>query len=340
MHQLKLGNKVFEGENNSYLFLDGSEVVLIDTGIPTPDIRSDLETGLGRHGLAFSDIDIVFLTHFHADHSGLAAQIQEASGATVYAHPNDAPMIEGDPNALADYRDRQLEYFERWKMPQEKRDALIEYMDSGPVYYAEEVATEPFEDGDRFDIGETELRVIHTPGHTSGLSSFELTDRNEVLTGDALLPVYTPNVGGADVRTERPLERYLETLERLAAFEFDRAWPGHRDVIDEPSDRARFIVAHHEERAYRVIRVLNTLGSADAWTVSAELFGELERIHILHGPGEAFAHLEHLVDRGDVVRDGDSYQITDDTRERFDARDDESWPLRPKARERSINTGN
>ncbi|MFB6082975.1 MAG: MBL fold metallo-hydrolase, partial [Halorientalis sp.] len=132
----------------------------------------------------------------------------------------------------------------------------------------------------------------------------------------------------ADVRVDRPLERYLDTLDRIADAEFDRAWPGHRDPIDDPTGRAEEIAHHHEERAYRVLRALDDLGPSTAWEVSAELFGELENIHILHGPGEASAHLDHLARAGDVERDGDgTYTLPADTRDRVRDREDGRWPL-------------
>ena len=50
-------------------------------------------------------------------------------------------------------------------------------------------------------------------------------------------------------------------------------------------------------------------GPATPWAVSADLFGSLSAIHILHGPGEAFAHLEHLRDAGVVARDGRTFEL-------------------------------
>jgi hypothetical protein len=124
-----------------------------------------------------------------------------------------------------------------------------------------------------------------------------------------LLPHYTPNVGGADVRVERPLANYLDTLERIINEGFVRAWPGHRDPIGDPAGRARDIITHHRERTENVLAVLREHGPATAWTVSAHLFGDLSAIHILHGPGEAYAHLEHLSAHGIVERTEERYRL-------------------------------
>jgi hypothetical protein len=37
----------------------------------------------------------------------------------------------------------------------------------------------------------------------------------------------------------------------------------------------------------------------------------LKEIHILHGPGEAWAHLDHLAHAGVVERDGHRYRLVD-----------------------------
>jgi len=148
-----------------------------------------------------------------------------------------------------------------------------------------------------------------------------------VFSGDTLLPVYTPNVGGADVRVDRPLEKYLRALRGMVDADYDRAWPGHRDPIADPTGRAQYIIDHHEERSWRVLDALDRTGPCDTWTVSAELFGELDSIHILHGPGESYAHLEHLEREGTVVREGREYRLADGVSDELAELEAERWPL-------------
>lgn len=330
VYQLSLKNANFEGKNNAYL-LSGSEVVLIDTGIATDETRKQLRAGLDRYGFSFEDIDDIFLTHYHADHAGLAGEIQEASGATVFAHPTDAELLEGETDAWNGLKELYLSLFEEWGIPREKREEVIVYKEGRPRRYSGDLLVEPIRDGDRFDIGGVKLEVLHTPGHTQGLSSFVMTESNEIFTGDVLLPVYTPNVGGADVRVENPLALYLDSLCRIIDQNFERAWPGHRHAIEDPTDRATFIIEHHAERAWKVVRILSELSEADAWTVSHHLFGELERNHILHGPGEAYAHLDHLTRLGDVERVKNRYRLLDEARARFEDRNSKTWPLQERS---------
>ncbi|WP_408956958.1 MBL fold metallo-hydrolase [Natrinema sp. 74] len=328
MERISLSNSAFEGDNNAYLFTAGAETVLIDTGDWMATTREQLEAALSERGLAFADVDRIFLTHWHHDHCGLAGEIQAESGADVYAHAADAALIEGDEDAWTAMYDRQKHYFEEWGMPEDRQEVLLERMTDGETTVEPPTVT-PFEDGETFAVGDTELEVIHTSGHAAGLSMFEaaIDGERQVFSGDALLPVYTPNVGGADVRVDRPLEKYLRALRGIVEAEYDRAWPGHRDPIDDPADRAQHIIDHHEERSWRVLDALDRNGPCDTWTVSADLFGDLDGIHILHGPGESYAHLEHLERADTVVRDGTEYRLADGVADRLAATDANRWAL-------------
>lgn len=383
MERISLSNHAFEGDNNVYLVDDGDETVLIDSGDRMDTTREQLVSALAEHGVAFADVDRIFLTHWHGDHTGLAGEIQAESGAEVYVHEDDAPLVRGDPDAWEEMFEIQERLFDAWGMPEEKQAVLLDRR-MGPDALGELPNVTTFQDGDVFTIdgedGDHELRVVHASGHAKGLCLFEFegdgvdsanggadadataddatgsdateddttgAGRREVFSGDALLPVYTPNVGGADVRVERPLEKYLRALRRIVEAEYRVAWPGHRDPIDDPADRAAYIIHHHEERARRVLDALDRLGPVDTWTVSAELFGELESIHVLHGPGESYAHLEHLERAGTVVREegtgdgaagGDGaasdgvdgvwqYRLADGMAEELESLAGDRWPL-------------
>lgn len=313
MDRITLGNDEFEGQNNAYVLADEDigELALVDTGIATPDVREDLRDGLADRGYAFEDVDDIVLTHFHVDHAGLAGEIQAESGATVYAHEADAPLVERDPDAIAAVDERRREYLDEWGVPDDAQAELLGFFETSSHIEGEAADVTPIEDGTILEVGGWTLETVHAPGHAAGLSCFEIGGSTDAFVGDALLPVYTPNVGGADVRVERPLENYLGTLRRIADRDYDRVWPGHRDPIDEPRERALEIVDHHRERTGEILGILQKHGPADAWRVSAHLFGDLEGIHIIHGPGEAYAHLDHLRHEGIVTVENDEYRLLD-----------------------------
>ena len=332
MKRIQLGNTVFEGENAVYL-LDGETTGLVDTGVALPEVREELEQALAEHGYEFADIDAIALTHWHPDHAGLAGEIQAAGGADVYVHAADAPLVDGTETPLTEDRDLQRAVFDRWGLPEPDRDRLTAFFDgvsAGLSGRPADVTT--VVDGDVVDVGGVALEAVHLPGHTAGLTGFAFDPREvpghepvrwetadgrgsgdpeELFTGDALLPKYTPNVGGADVRVDAPLAAYARSLVRIVERDVDAAHPGHRWRIDDPNRRAAVILDHHRHRTRRVLDVLADGGPATPWEVSAELFGDLVDIHILHGPGEAFAHLDHLADAGVVERDGNRYRLVD-----------------------------
>jgi len=331
MERVSLENEELEGANNVYLLDAGERTVLVDTGEPAHE--RTLRDALGEYGVALADVDDVLLTHWHPDHSGLAGTIHRAGDPTVRVHEADAPLVAGDEAAWREFSDGQDERLEAWGVPDAKREELLARRTAADVEaQSSPPAVTPFADGDAITVGESELTVVHTPGHTAGSVCVELDGGTsaragrEVVTGDTLLPDYTPNVGGTDARLDQPLDEYLGSLYDLVAADYERAWPGHREPIDDPTVRAHQIVAHHEQRAGEILEILERTGPAEVWTVCSELFGDLEAFHVLVGAGEADAHLAHLETQGDVERVGDRYRLAADVRGDLDDEVD-TWSL-------------
>ncbi len=111
--------------------------------------------------------------------------------------------------------------------------------------------------------------------------------------------------------SKNPLSAYLDTLTHIIEANYDRAWPGHGDVIETPAERAMEIRHHHRDRTEQVLDVLADYGSVNAWTMAGHLFGQLDGIHVLHGPGESYAHLEHLAKAGAVGRVENEYELVE-----------------------------
>jgi len=330
MKRISLENDELEGANNVYLFDADERTVLVDTGERSREQR--LREALAAEGVGLADVDDVLLTHWHPDHSGLAATVQQAGDATVRLHERDAPLATRDEDAWRDFLGTQHARLEEWGIPETKREELVteQRQEGGPDRPTlSSVAT--FAGGETITVGDRELEVLETPGHTAGSVCFAFEGNTaaggrEVVTGDTVLPNYTPNVGGTDTRMEHPLDSYLSSLHALAAGDYERGWPGHREPVTDPTRRAHEIVAHHEQRAGQILAILDRTGPADVWEVCTELFGKLERFHILVGAGEAFAHLAHLERQGDIERVDGAYRLVDAVREEFGEAVD-TWSL-------------
>lgn len=304
-----------EGTNSTYVLPDRG--VLIDPGPPGDDAWETLTTGLDEAGVALADVEHVVVTHWHMDHAGLAPRLGDAADATVHMHESDAPLLaEYGPERDARVR-RDARRLRSWGAPERVVEDVRESDTPSPV--PEEYPVTPHADGETL----AGLELVHTAGHTQGhLAIVAVEGASDTSTagdaghqaptdaeagtlflGDAVLPTYTPNVGGSDTRLADPLSAYLRTLADLEARAEDApaggVYPGHGASVDL-RDRIGVVREHHAERIDEILAVLAEFERATPWTVARELFGEMAGIHAKMGAGEAAAHLTYL-DRQGVV---------------------------------------
>jgi glyoxylase-like metal-dependent hydrolase (beta-lactamase superfamily II) len=298
-----------EGENSTYVLPERGLVV--DPGPPGASPWTTLTEGLRAAGLPVESVETVVVTHWHADHAGLAPRLAAAAGAELVLHRDDAPLV-ADYAAERERRvARDARRLREWGVPEPTVEGVVDGDTPSPM--PDSCPVRAVADGESVAGAE----AIHTPGHTAG--HLALLAGDALLVGDAVLPTYTPNVGGSDTRLASALETYLNTIDDLSerfgggdgADATPQAYPGHGTTVDLPG-RIRTIREHHAERIRDAVAALPESGDdADPpgrtpWAVAGDLFGEMAGIHAKMGAGEAAAHLAFAADHGFAERVDDA----------------------------------
>ncbi len=179
---------------NCYLLADVSGVcAVVDPGGDEPDAYADyILSEAKKRGL---EIVQIILTHAHFDHMLSLEKLRELTGAPLAIHEADAPALE---------------------------DTRISYMDRFGNGEPCAPAERPLLEGDKISLGESELTVMHTPGHTPG--SICLVCGDEIITGDTL---FKGTIGRHDLYGGH-WPTLAKSLERFKSLDDDfTLHPGH-----------------------------------------------------------------------------------------------------------------
>ena len=177
---------------NTYLITDDKtgRCAVIDPGYIGDDILSDIDKCSG--------LEYILLTHGHYDHFAACPDYLNSFPAAVFAAPADDTelMYNGTDN--------------RW------------FANGSPRCVCPEASVLVRED-DIIRLGETEIRVIGTPGHTAGGITFYAD--NFAFTGDTLFRL---SVGVTNYKTGNKDTMYRSIQSKLYALPDDTViCPGH-----------------------------------------------------------------------------------------------------------------
>jgi metallo-beta-lactamase class B len=159
------GNLYFVGANDvsSFLITGPAGHVLIDGGYP--GTASMIMASIARLGFDIQDVKILLNSEPHYDHAGGLAELQNASGAEIWASERSADVIAsgGDDDSII-LPLRLLVWIRIIRYPPARVDHR-------------------FTDGEKIRVGPTELTAHVTPGHTRGCTtwSFPVHEGDRVL---------------------------------------------------------------------------------------------------------------------------------------------------------------
>ncbi|MBN1289550.1 MAG: MBL fold metallo-hydrolase [Actinobacteria bacterium] len=202
--------------SNAYLLI-GEKMLLVDT-LYSRDFNR-IERLFCRRSINIEEIDFIFITHYHQDHTGNLARLKSLSGALVIAGEADAPFIEGtkEPPPFGDLS-------VMGKIAGKIPEPLLRKYNSFPGAKVDR----PVSEGDV--IEEMGLEVIALPGHTPGGAGLHDKEGARAFTGDIVSNIFG-RAGMPVLAASYSLQEIIASQVKLALLGLDAVYPGHGRVI-------------------------------------------------------------------------------------------------------------
>lgn len=199
VHKLELEIEQTGHITNTYIIKDKatSKVCVIDPAFNANVIKKEIESIAGV-------LEVVLITHSHADHIAALANLVENVDVKVYIHSLD---YEGLYNSKLNYED-----IVQTKVIAVDKNKVIK-----------------IENKEQIDIGNTKLEALHTPGHTKGGMVFVDRLNNLLYSGDTVFEnTYgrTDLVGGSHDDMEMSLEKLFNEFDSVIVL------PGHGKIFN------------------------------------------------------------------------------------------------------------
>lgn len=181
---------------NTYVIKD-NQSLLIDPGLTQflPALIEEMQ----RDGIDPKEIKLIANTHLHGDHCWANDAFKKLSGAEILLHPVQKQF--GQAAAV------QTSQFFGVSAVEFSEDRLM--------------------DNDKLSLGETEVELIPSPGHSPDSICYYCPNDKVLICGDVIFSQNTGRVdlpgGGAD--------QLKASIERLSQLDIEYLLPGHMDIV-------------------------------------------------------------------------------------------------------------
>jgi len=185
-------------DSNTYILEDEKDekICIIDPGYTEEHIEkiiSVLENETGNFP------DFIINTHCHYDHIANDKYFADR-GIKIFLNEIDGKAI------LEQNDEKILAYFFKMKVP---KISNIEFVDNNVI-----------------NLGKTKLKILHTPGHTSGSISVHEKKTGSLFSGDL---VFSNGVGRTDLLCGN-FEDLYHSIDKILDLNFKILYPGHGKI--------------------------------------------------------------------------------------------------------------
>ena len=198
------------GYSNSFLLFNGTNSVLVDTGVKGHLRRFKIM--FNQFDLKPSDIKLIVLTHTHYDHTGNLKELVKLTGAKVLVHKNEFENLKNGFTPI----------------PKGISLKTCFVAELGRLFYPKYASPKPFvadivNEGE-FDLNEFGIdgKIISTPGHTNGSQSILIG--TTLISGDTFINIKNGTIFPHFAEDPKTL---LKTWHKLFDLGIEEIYPSH-----------------------------------------------------------------------------------------------------------------
>ncbi len=181
---------------NSYVIKDKLSI-LFDPGLTQflPALIEEMQ----QDGIDPREIKLIANTHLHGDHCWANDAFKELSGAEILMHPVQKQF--GQAAAVQ----------------------TAQFFGVSAVEFSEDRLM----DNERLNLGETEIELIPSPGHSPDSVCYYIPNDKVLICGDV---IFSQNTGRVDLPGGSAAQ-LKASIERLSQLDVDYLLPGHMNIV-------------------------------------------------------------------------------------------------------------
>ncbi len=283
---------------NLFIIKGESRSMIVDCGFNLEETKQRMLDVFEKYALDF-DKTILYLTHLHSDHVGLATFLRER-GVEVYISQVDGKILNNpDATWAATYTNAMLQGLSEDNFKIEEHPGY-QYAIEGKLDFREAIV------GERLSIDDYEFEILDLAGHTPGMTGLYERKHKLLFCGDHILQRITPNITFWGFQYGDSLGTYLKNLDKVYDLDVKHLFSSHRELVKDHRERIDELKDHHEKRLEEVKKALALKKYSSVrdvtkqmhWDIKSRNFDEFPQSQKSFATGEAHAHLEYLRHRG------------------------------------------